>query len=794
MRTQPFLVLCFLVVCHFGFSQNKLSGKVTNEKQQPLNGAHIHAGDKSAASNPMGEYEIRNLPDGNQKIFISYVGYKTLDTLVSINDNVVLNVMLKPDITALKEVVIREKGSAPKTTASEQKIKSETIERYSNQTLGDALKEVAGVSILKTGSTIVKPVINGLHSSRVPIINNNVRLEDQQWGAEHAPNMDINSAGKITVIKGASSLQYGGDAVGGIVIIEPLSVKKDTLFGKTIVNMVSNGRGGSITSSLHKGNSKGWAWNVLGTFKYLGDREAPDYVLSNTGNRESNFSGDLKYIGDDYSITGFYSFYKAQIGILRASHIGNSTDLVNSINNQAPAYIADFTYTLNAPRQEVEHHLAKINFHKKLDPNSQLEVQYAYQFNNRLEYDLRRGDNANKAALDLDLTTHALQADWKRETDNWQTKIGVNAAYQTNYASPATGIRPLIPNYDKYDAGAYAVVSHSFSDDFTLEGGLRYDYSRVEATKFYLKSRWEERGYNNDFQNIIVGEEGNQWLTKPTFSFHNVSGSIGARKEFGDHWSWLNNISLATRNPNPSEFFSDGLHHSTGMIELGDLRLKKEKALKFSSALSRKGETFSFEINPYLNSISDFMYLTPIGQETTIRGAFLVWEYRQTNARLLGIDVHSNWKINSNFEHDFALAYVNGRDLTNSKALIDMPPLNISNALRFTKKEWNRLQLELKSELVFRQNQYPNNNFITNTIANNQFVPTLVDISTPPKAYHLLHFNSEMKLKAFKGIQTTVGLSVQNIFNTNYRDYLNRQRFFADELGRNFQLQLKFNY
>jgi iron complex outermembrane receptor protein len=51
------------------------------------------------------------------------------------------------------------------------------------------------VSSLKTGSSVVKPVINGLFGSRVPVINNN-RLEDQEWGTEHAPNFDVNAAGK----------------------------------------------------------------------------------------------------------------------------------------------------------------------------------------------------------------------------------------------------------------------------------------------------------------------------------------------------------------------------------------------------------------------------------------------------------------------------------------------------------------------------------------------------------------------------------------------------------------------
>jgi iron complex outermembrane receptor protein len=55
------------------------------------------------------------------------------------------------------------------------------------------------------------------------------------------------------------------------------------------------------------------------------------------------------------------------------------------------------------------------------------------------------------------------------------------------------------------------------------------------------------------------------------------------------------------------------------------------------------------------------MFLRPIGFETTIRGAFPVWEYQQTNARLAGVDVQTHWKMSEQWQHDFALAYVNGR-------------------------------------------------------------------------------------------------------------------------------------
>jgi iron complex outermembrane receptor protein len=87
-------------------------------------------------------------------------------------------------------------------------------------------------------------------------------------------------------------------------------------------------------------------------------------------------------------------------------------------------------------------------------------------------------------------------------------------------------------------------------------------------------------------------------LAKPSFTFHNISASAGFTKEFEADLNWYSNISLATRNPNPSEFFSDGLHHSTGIIELGDLALDKEQAIKLSTTLQKKWTAFSVEVNP----------------------------------------------------------------------------------------------------------------------------------------------------------------------------------------------------
>jgi iron complex outermembrane recepter protein len=788
-------ILFFFLVGFFGYAQVTITGVISDENGLPLRDAHVHIANKTTATDADGNYVLSGIPKGKQKLYISFIGYHAIAETIEISSDLIINRQLKLDVTKLDEITIKQLSNSKSESSNEQVLKSATIEKFSNQTLGEALKEVSGVSILKTGSTIVKPVINGLHSNRVPIINNNVRLEDQQWGTEHAPNFDINAAGKITVIKGASALQYGGDAIGGIVIIEPEVIKKDTLVGKTILNLASNGVGGSLSSSLQKGNRYGWSWKALGTLKYLGDRETPDYVLSNSGNREQNFSGGFRYAQEKYNFNAMYSFYNAQIGIIKASHIGNVNDLYNSINNQQPSVIEPFTYSIDAPKQEVQHHLAKLNYQRWLNENTSIDFQYAFQFNHRLEFDVRRSSaNNDKAALDLQLASHTFLADYKTNIGNWRLKSGLNLGYQNNFANPKTGVRPLIPSYEKLDAGLYGIAVYKIDNATSLESGIRYDFSTIEATKYYLKSRWTERGYDTEFSHFIVGEEGNQWLTKPTFDYHNITANIGFRKQFHHEMEWLVNVSLASRNPNPSELFSDGLHHSTGQVELGDLRLEKEQAYKFNTTFNKDWKSFRIQINPFINRISNFIYLQPTGFETTIRGAFPVWEFKQTEALLTGFDINTKWTISEHFSHELGLAYVNGQNLSTEAYLIDMPPFVINNKIQYKNESWFHFVSELRSEVVFRQNQFPNYNFETNIVVNNELTPVLVDISSPPKGYHLLHFYSEMTFKINKKNSLTTSFSVQNIMNTTYRDYLNRQRFYADEMGRNVQIQLKFNY
>ena len=732
---------------------------------------------------------------GTYNIEVSHIACQTQILTFELNGDRNETIFMEHHIEELGEVAIQTSVTKRNTvTAQETVLKSEVLTKYSALSLGDALKEVPGVSSINTGNTIVKPIINGLHSSRILILNNNVRQQDQEWGIEHAPNIDINNAAQISVIKGSGALAYGGDAVGGVIVINPSrAIIKDTLYGRTILGAQTNGRGYNITSSLNKSFNSGWFAQVQGSYKRSGDFEAPDYNLTNTGIESTGFSGRFGKKTFESGFEVYYSYLDNEIGILGASHIGSVFDIERAINSGQPLLIEDFSYDINAPKQEITHHLAKANYYRRFQGFGKVSLQYDYQYNQRLEFDVRIGDRRNIPAIDLTLQTHSLLADVNVDANlDRKVNFGIMGRYQNNFADPDTGVRRLIPDYDKYDFGIYGTTEWRLNDDLIVDAGLRYDFSRIDAKKFYRISRWEERGYDEDFSDIVIEEFATQLLTNPVFDFHNISASAGARLNLDDSNQILFNYSLASRPPNPSELFSDGLHHSAARFELGDLRFDKEVANRISFSYNYNTPKFSLLSEVFYNRINNFIYLRPFDFILTGRGPFPQWEYQQTDAELYGLDLTVTYEITDAWQWLNKTSLTKGYDLETDLPLIDIPPFNTVNQIRYTNSKWNDFSASLKSEWVFEQNEFPDFNFEVEDELTGEMV--LLDISTPPPAYHLLHFYSEATFDLSEKTSLNVSLAVNNIFDTSYRNYLNRLRFFADDLGRNILLQLQLNY
>ena len=794
------IIITLLLNCVM-YSQNcnhSLEGYVLDfHNGEPIAGATLQIENLQlhTISDSNGKFIINDLCESSLELIVSHISCDQKIVEIDIKKTIQTTIYLEHHIEELEMVAIKGNNSNNGAiSAQKEKIDKKIIDNFSSESLGTILKQAKGVSSINTGNKIVKPVINGLHSSRIAIMNNNVRMEDQEWGIEHAPNIDVNAIDNITVIKGSNALAYAGDAIGGIVVLKPLRyLNKDTLYGKTIAGFQSNGLGYNFNSMLSKNFKNGWFANGNVGYKQNGDLKSPDYNLTNTGAK--SFSGNviLGYQKFEYGFEANISYIDNTMGILSASHIGNVGDLVNAIDNNEPLITESFSYTINSPKQEVAHLLGKINFYKRFSSLGKLSVQYDYQNNHRFEFDKRIGDDRDKPVVDLELITQNIKSDLMIDKfDNSTVYIGVTGKYQENIANPETGVRRLIPDYEKTDFSFYGIWNTSFNDKLAADLGVRYDYNFINAQKYYKTSRWEERGYNEVFSDFVVNDLGTQLLTNPTFTYHNISLSAGLIYSINKNNDLIFNYGLSSRPPNPSELFSDGLHHSAARIELGDLRLTKEISNRVGLSYQLAANKINLSIDTFINQINDFIYLKPTGTQTTVRGAFPVWEYFKTNALLAGIDTSIDYQFTESWSLNSSLSYVYGQNTEEDIPLIDIPTFKLNNALNYKLKKWNHLNLRLAHEWAGRQNRYPNYNFETYIPTTEEYVE--VDISKPPNAFQLIHLYGDVTFLFNEKMNLNLMLGVTNLFNTTYREYLNRLRYYADDTGRNITIQIKFNY
>jgi len=744
-----------------------------------------------------GVYEIKGLCPGKYNLLISHPECININKKINLNQSRVYNLELEHHINELDEIIVTDsKVSKLRKSIQEVSLNISDINSYGSNTLVEALNYIPGASILKTGNSIGKPIIHGMYGSRVGIVTDDFRQYDQQWGPDHAPNIDFDSFDIIQLIKGAAALKYGGDTSAGSIILSSKRKKlKDTLFGNSSLNLESNGRGGKFSTRVEKNYSNGFYINGNFTGKRYGDFSTPNYILSNSGFKEANFSIRL---GKDLISKGWnlnYSSYNLEPGILKASHIGNVQDLFFALNSNEPSIINDFTYNIDAPKQLARHQKLTLRYFKSFENNTKLEFGYNFQKNKRKEFDIRRGGRTEIPVVDLLLKTHTLNGSLSGiNIKDWNFELGLNGFFQDNFSTPDTGVKRLIPDYIKYETGIYFLGNFQRSNSFLWEWGLRLDHIFYDSKKYYYKSVWNERNYNSLFKDFETGREfANQILTNPKFNYLNLSAQTGISLNILNNLKFKMSYILSQRAPNPSELFSDGLHHAMAAIEYGSLSIEPETSHKFLFSFSKNKQNYSWSLEPFISKTYDYIFIEPTGLKQTIRGAFPVWTYDSTDAFLTGIDINSSVKINKRLMFDVGLSYTHAQDVINEEPIILIPPFNTFQKLKFTpfKGNWT---LEFTNQTSAKQNRYPNSNFIFDYIENGKLVSKNVEISDSPSGFQRLDAIFSTQISNQNKMKSTLRLIVQNLTNSEYRDYLNRMRYYSADLGRNFHIQLNFKY
>jgi len=747
--------------------QLTLSGKVIdNATGEPLDYALVYTeeGARSVFTNESGAFQLSGLCPGGLHLSITHLNCAPVEQYIELEADSNMVFRLDHHAELLDEVVIHGHHDHS-TTSYSSAISQDELRAESYKSLADISSRIVGVSSLRNGVASSKPIVHGMYGNRITIMNNGISQSGQQWGVDHAPEIDASSAHHISVVKGAAALEYMGSNMGAVILVDSKTPSSDPhLKGQFNYIYHSNGRGHTFNTSIEQA-SKQISWVLNGTFKHSGDTRTPNYFLKNTGRRERNFAFKAERKNTDKWHTDIYiSSFNANLGILRGSHISNLTDLEDALERSEPFFTEDsYADSIAPPRQLVGHHLVKLENTWFLNEDSFIKATYGGQLNKRKEFDVRRSGRSDQPALDLQQFSHFGELKLLADIGtNITFKTGLQLEVIDNANLEGTGVLPLIPDYRSWNPGLFAVGQFNLRNT-RFELGTRLDIRKFEV-----------RRISNSLPREVIREERN---------FLNTVIMGGIVHEFNKQVSIRLNAGLAMRAPEINELYSNGLHQGVSGIEEGDPGLEAEQAIKLVGNLDwNPAEGFFIQALGYYQRVSNYIYLQAQDSfRLTIRGAFPLFRYEQTNADIHGLDFLASLQLSKRLKAILKYARVRGRDRTADLGIVNLPADNLSLDLQYAAHSnglLNNSYLHITGAYTWRQSR----------------INEVQDFVVPPPAYFLLAMRLGSDIRLGGGKRLTIECFAENILNTQYRDYLNRLRYFADDLGRNIGMRLNYKW
>jgi iron complex outermembrane receptor protein len=476
------LLLTIYAIPGFAAETTVLKGKVIDSfTKQPMPGASVSIPDLRivAITNSSGEFTFERAPTrGRFLVQVSYVGYKSYTQMIDFSNPPALEFVLHESVIEGKEIVITGSATSADHRRNSTSIatvsKAELLQHPSTNII-DAISRIPGVSQISTGPAISKPVIRGLSGNRVVTLSNGVKQQGQQWGDEHGVEIDQYSADRVEVLRGAASLMYGSDALGGVInILDALPAPEGTVRGEFLTNYATN-NGLTGNSLMLQGNQKGFVYKARGSYKNAYSYRTPTEYVPNSGFDETNFEGQVGFNKSWGYLHLDASSYRTNIGFYDPvrNEVGQLVDENGNLFTEEQFKDRTVAY----PKQDVRHYKLALNGNFLL-PNGSLKTTLGYQHNLRRELD---AENVNPS-LFLNSYTYSYDLRYTlNEVQGWAPVFGLSGEFM--HSLNTSGQEQLVPSYDSQSYGAFAYVKKTW-DANTFNIGGRIDYRRLTTVAF----------------------------------------------------------------------------------------------------------------------------------------------------------------------------------------------------------------------------------------------------------------------------------------------------------------------
>ena len=666
----------------------------------------------------------------------------------------------------LNEVVVSTpfKESVKNNVLNVGKLNLNNLNYIKRLNFSNAIQEIPGVSIISTGPGISKPVIRGLSSNRVTVFNQFMRVENQQWGAEHGMEISGFGVGSVEVIKGPMSVLYGSDAIGGVLYVNPDSYYKGE--GSEIeLGTIYNSNYHGITTNLGiKGGSNKLSYLVQASLVDNKDFNTPDGEVENTYFKNSDLKFGLGYTSDNFISDLRVNINDSEIGIPHGEENHDDHDDHDEDDHDDDDHDEDHD-------EDHEEHEEEKSYQDLT--NTMISWKNRFLFENRSEIEFTLGFSSNKRKefghheeeghddhdddddhddhddddhddhdehgegpalnMDLETTTFDLKYIFPK-SEKLELVFGTNILSQTN---TNYGEEELIPDADKRDFGVYA-LSHIHASKWDVLIGLRTDNRKITTSDF-------DKNYNS------------------------LNASLGFKRDFSTNKIFRLNFSNGYRAPNLSELFSDGVHHGTAQYEIGDRNLNEEKNFQTEISISSFGSDSSFGLDVFYNSVQDYIYLEPTGQTMS---SMPVYNYSQADASLMGGELYFSKSTSLDWlSYKTSFEYVSG-EKAEGGYLPFISPFTFKHAFNL---------------------DFDSNNFKVSIISKGK-QNNVGQFETETDSYFLMNLSGSHE---FNLTNNNLGFvwSINNLLDTEYYDHLSRfKKMGIHEMGRNISFGLNYKF
>ncbi|MDM8158954.1 TonB-dependent receptor [Labilibaculum sp. K2S] len=709
---------------------NKISGKITDfDNGTALPGVSIFIPElqKGTVSDSNGNYALENLPNGKIKVQFSFVGYESSINTISITkENTELNISMPFTSVTTQDIVVS--GGFP-SAQHENAIKisvlaKEDLKRLSTPSLGEKLATIPGVDVISRSPGVSTPVIRGLSLNNILFLNNGVRLENFQFSTDHPFLINEEGADHIEVIKGPASLLYGSDAMGGVInIVREKPAPANSLKADISSEYHSVTQGLATTVGV-KASQKNWFWMLRANKQSHKDyKDGNGEYVPNTRFNSKGLQLGMGMVKDFGSFKIYYDYLQPKLGMTNEESI----NLVNAGNRKNNRWYQNLTQHLISSRN------------KLFLGNYKLELNAAYQFNQR-----RLNGNPESTVfrlVDMDLNTFTYDSKlYFPSSETTEFLIGIQGMHQsnTNHEAP----NHIIPNAQIDDFSTFALLKKEINT-VGIQLGLRYDHRSLYVP--------EQKAGGHSHAEPGVHDDHEEETVHINRQFDNLNASVGATFHLSEKLLMRTNFATGYRVPNLAELTQHGLHGNR--FEEGNADLDPQKSLESDLGIHYHTRNYNIDFSVFYNKIYDYMYLAPT-DEVAPEGSGFVYAYQQQDAKLYGGELAVNLAPTSflKLHSDYAMVIAKQND-GGHLPFIPQHKLNTSARL-FAKgnQTFKSPFIGLSWKHAFEQNH-----------------PSQFESET--SAYDLIAIQAGSDFQLAK-YQTSLVLSVNNLFNETYIDHL----------------------